>query len=49
MHKYRPMKHCKTTTITKNGEKQVNIAGATSNSSSRLLDVTLDQPIGFKP
>ncbi len=43
------MKHYKTTTLNKNGEKQENIAGATAIQSFRPLDVTLDQPLGFKP
>ncbi len=41
-NKHRPMKHYKTTMLTKNGEKQANIAGATAMLSFRLLDVTLD-------
>ncbi len=41
-NKHRPKKHYKTTTLTKNGEKKTNIAGATAILSFRLLDVTLD-------
>ncbi len=47
--KCRPLNHCKSTTLNKNREIRANIAGATRNSSSRLLNVTLDQPLGFKP